>query len=230
MRKHHFIGLLIIVALNMLMSTISDAWNDETHIAIAKKDRYKKWFNAAGADIAKIKAGYVEKHNHFSNNPPDNIITDRTILKQTKNYNTINPTGHLYGAIIASVRDYLKQTQKGKYAKYHLAYCVHYIGDLSQPLHNTLYNAYNKKNHITTDGIINDEVLENLSKIKIYPIEINSERDLVSQIARIANLSLKLGYKIESENRLITKNEAYKQIGHSASLIKALLVYLQSVH
>jgi hypothetical protein len=74
-----------------------------------------------------------------------------------------------------------------------MAYCAHYIGDLSQPLHNTLYDEYNRKNHGKTDGVINDRILDNLDAIKVYDIELRTEGDLVKEIARIANLSLTLG-------------------------------------
>ena len=36
---------LILIAL----PSLGRAWNDETHIAIAKLSGYKKWFNATGA-------------------------------------------------------------------------------------------------------------------------------------------------------------------------------------
>ena len=203
------------------------SWHDETHIAIAKATGYKKWFNATGADMAKLKAGDIEKLNHYVNNPIGTTVTPEMVLQQVKKYNqTDDPTGHLYGAIIASVRDYLKAKNTGKYGEYHLGFCAHYVGDLSQPLHNTLYNSYNRKNHQTTDGIINDEILDNIDKIKIYPIKINSEKDLANEIARIANLSLKKGYQIQDEKRLLTKDEAYEQISHSASLFKAILEYV----
>jgi hypothetical protein len=152
------------------------------------------------------------------------------VFQQIKKYNNKNDIrGHLYGAIIASVRDYLKEKQLGKYGEYHLAFCSHYVGDLSQPLHNTLYNSYNRKNHGTTDGIINDEVLDNIDKIKIYHIKIESEKDLANEIARIANLSIEKGYQIQDEKRLLTKEEAYEQISHSASLFKAILKYVEKV-
>ena len=158
---------------------------------------------------------------------PKLLPTPEMVLQQVKKYNqTDDPTGHLYGAIIASVRDYLKAKNTGKYGEYHLGFCAHYVGDLSQPLHNTLYNSYNRKNHQTTDGIINDEVLDNMDRIKIYPIKIESEKDLANEIARIANLSLKKGYQIQDEKRLLTKDEAYEQISHSASLFKAILEYV----
>jgi hypothetical protein len=223
--KQFFIAVLLLI----IFPALSFAWHDETHLAIAKAANYKKWFNATGADMAKIKAGDKEKHNHFANNSPGTIITAKEVIKQAKKYNKRQFRGHLYGAIIASVRDYLKDTNKGKYSEYHLGYCAHYVGDLSQPLHNTLYNFYNRKNHVITDGIVNDEVLDNMSRIEIYPITITSEQELAGEIARIANISLALGYKIESEKRLLTKEEAYIQLGHSVSLLKAILQYARSI-
>ena len=100
------------------------------------------------------------------------------------------------------------------------------MGDLSQPIHNIELTAFNRKYHRDVDGIINGEVLDNLEKIKTYPIKIGSEDDLAKEVARIANLSMALGYKLQDENRLLTKDEAYVQIGHGASLFKAILGYL----
>ena len=95
------------------------------------------------------------------------------------------------------------------------------------PLHNTLYDIFNRQHHTAMDGIVNDEVLDHLERIRIYPIQIRSEEDLVGEIARIANLSMKLGYQLESENRMLSKEEAYVQLGHSASLLKAILEYVR---
>ncbi|MGA3118141.1 MAG: hypothetical protein ABSF90_27390 [Syntrophobacteraceae bacterium] len=55
------------------------------------------------------------------------------------------------------------------------------------------------------------------------PIQIKSEEDLVKEIARIANLSMKSGYQLEVLNRMLSKEEAYVQMGHSASLLKTIL-------
>ena len=220
--------LILFLLVSLAISLQASAWHDETHLAIAKAAGYQKWYNAAGADIAKIKAGKIEAHNHFSNNAPDITITPEMVLSQIERYNRIDRDGHLYGAIIASLRDYIREKGLGKYGQYHLAYCIHYIGDLSMPLHNTLANDFNQKNHTKIDGIINDEVIDNLDKIKIYPIKIRNESDLVKEISRIANVSKSLGYKIEQENRLLTKEEAYTQISHSASLIKAILSYAEN--
>ena len=220
------IAFLIFLILCILPAT-GWTWHDETHLAIAKAAGYNKWYNAAGADITKIKAGNIENKNHYCNNAPGNEVTAEMVLKQAGRYNDpSDETGHLYGAIIQSIREYRTTTKKGKYAEYHLAFCAHYVGDLSMPLHNTLYNAYNRKTHTVTDGTINDEVLDNLSKIRVYPIEIKSEGDFAKEVARIANLSMKLGYQLEKKGRLLSREEAYQQISHSASLFKGILSWL----
>lgn len=54
-----------------------------------------------------------------------------------------------------------------------------------------------------------------------------SEEDLVREIVRIAKLSMKLGYQIETGNRMLSKEEAYVRLGHSASLLKAILEYVK---
>ena len=207
--------------------SISSAWFDETHIAVAKVAGYQKWFNAAAPDIARVKLGEKEDHNHFVNNPRGTVITPEKVLAQVEKYNQIDPSGHLYGAIIASVREYIEVRKKGRYAEYHLAYAAHYIGDMSQPLHHTLYEDFNRRYHSKMDGIVNDEVLDNLDKIKVYPIEIKTEQDLAKEIARIANLSMVQCYKLEDEGRLLTREETYNQLSHSSSLMKAVLDYLE---
>jgi hypothetical protein len=53
----------------------------------------------------------------------------------------------------------------------------------------------------------------------------NFEDDLIKEIVGIANLSMKLGYQLEMENCPLTKEKAYSQLGHSASLLKAGLDY-----
>ncbi len=202
-RIQRIVALTILLFLNL--PGLSQAWYDNTHLAIAKAAGYQQWYNAAGPDIAKIKAGDKEARNHYSNNPPGSVITPQMILDQITRYDDpSDEKGHLYGAIVASLRDYRSAKAAGKYAVYYLAYCVHYVGDLSMPLHNTLYNSFNRQNHAAMDGAVDDEVLDHLDRIKIYPIKINSEDDLIKEIARIANLSMKLGYQLEKENRNLT--------------------------
>ena len=221
----HFLFLTLFSLVSM-HSSLSVAWHDETHLAIAKAAGYYKWYNACGADMAKLKAGHIEGHNHYANNKSGTVVTPEMVLAQANSYNRVDFGGHLYGAIIASLRDYIKEKRAGKYREYHLAFCAHYVGDLSQPLHNTSYNSFNRKFHTTIDGIVNDDVLRNLHLVKLTSIQIDSEIDLAKEIARIANLSLKLGYKIEDEGRPLTKDEAYRQISMSASLLKGIRDYV----
>jgi hypothetical protein len=225
---------IILAAVFLLLAStvyISSAfgWYDKTHLAAAKAAGYYKWYNAAGADIAKIKAGGIEGYNHFFNNPSNIEITPEIVLKQTGQYNNPNNRhGHLYGAIIASLREYQNTAQKGKYAEHLFAFSAHYIADLSQPLHNIPYDSFNRQYHGINDGTVEKEVLENTGKIEkhMYKIDLRPshfEDDLAKEIARIANLSAQFGHKLRKENRNMTKKEAYIQLGHSASLIKAVL-------
>jgi hypothetical protein len=174
---------------------------NETHLAIAKAAGYNKWDSSAGAEITKMKAGDVEQYNHYFNNKDNVEVTPEMVLDQVKRYNNPNDNeGHLYGAIIASLREYIEATRTGKYAEHYLAFCAHYIGDLSQPLHNIQYDDFNKAHHVINDGIVEAEVSENIPKIKrnIYPIILrpeNFKEDLAKEIARIANISRQLGIK-----------------------------------
>jgi hypothetical protein len=220
------------LALMLLFSTPASGWYDETHLAILKAAGYKKWFHAAGPDIAKIKAGRIESNNHWFNNIAGVPVTAEVVLRQVKQYNDPkNKEGHLYGAIIASLREYKKADQKGKYAEYHLVYSAHYISDLSQPLHNVPYDFFNRSHHAANDGIVNQEILKNTARMNkyVYPIYLdknNFEQSLAVEIARIANMSRSLGITLQKEWRNMTAEEAFRQLGHSVSLFRAILEYL----
>ena len=67
-RFKFYFGIYVILFMATVFPHPSMAWDDETHIAIAKVAGYRKWYNATGADIAKIKAGNTEGHNHYINN------------------------------------------------------------------------------------------------------------------------------------------------------------------
>jgi hypothetical protein len=222
--------IVVFVAISIVhIASPSYSWHDRTHIAIAKAAEYRYWFNSAGADMTKVKSGDIEEKNHYFNNNDENTVTDQMVLGQARCYNSPSDTeGHLYGAIIAAIREYQKNRSVGKYAEYHMAFAAHYIGDLSQPLHNMRYDNFNKAHHGTNDGIVDNEVLDNIGEIQrnMYEIKIRPdhyEDDLAKEIARIANISRMLGAKLKLENRDMTRGEAFLQLGHSASLLKAAL-------
>jgi hypothetical protein len=209
------------------MAGTAHAWYGKTHLAIAKKAGYRNWYNASAADIARLKAGDLEQHNHYVNNRKDAVITPDTVLAQIKKYDSPrDDKGHLYGAIIGSLRLYINAKKAGEFAEDHMAYCVHYIGDLSMPLHNTYYNPFNNRYHLEMDGILENKIMDNLHGIKIEKITIKTEADLIREICRIADLSTALGFRLEKEERMMTRDEAYRQVGLSASLLKAVLEYV----
>lgn len=222
------ISAIFVLFLILATAGPAAAWYEETHLAVAKAAGYGRWYNAAAADIAKAKMGSREGHNHFHVSPHGTVITPEMVFEQARRYDRVDPEGHLYGAIIASFRDYLTVRRKGKYAENQMAYLIHYVGDLSMPLHHLPLSTYSRKYHAANDGIIEDEVLANLKKIRIYDLSIGSERELAVAVARIAHLSKALGQNLEREGRLMTKAEAYVQISHSASLLKAILRYIRS--
>lgn len=229
MKRFVFLYIFLVATfLSQCVPGIARAWNDETHLAIAKAAGYRKWFNAAGADMVKLKTN-IEGGNHYVNNSLSTVVTPAMVLAQADSYNRIDEKGHLYGAIIGAFREYVKDKKLGKYGEYHMGFCAHYVGDLSQPLHNIRYDEFNQKYHRLVDGAINDEVLDNLSRIALYSVVIHSEADLAGEIARVANLAIALANRLETENRMITKEEAYRQIGHSASLFRAILAYAKTL-
>jgi hypothetical protein len=214
------------------------AWHNNTHLAICKATGSDMWYHCAGPDIAKIKAGNMEAYNHWFNNSAEAAVTPQMVFDQIDRYNKrskiFDTEGHLLGAIIASLRAYEKDLRAGKYALYHLIYCAHYISDLSMPLHNIAYDDFNREHHNANDGIVENTILNDTEKISryIYPITLsdkNFEADLAREIARIANISRKLGYKLRAEKRDMTKQEAYIQLRHSASLLKAVLQHYNKI-
>ena len=230
---YEYVALKIMIVLCILsLASQATAWHDQTHLAICKAAGFDMWYHCAGPDIAKIKAGNIEAYNHWFNNDAEAEITPQIVFDQIEHYNKRNkildPEGHLLGAIIASLRAYEKDLRSGKYALYHLVYCAHYISDLTMPLHNIAYDDFNEQHHNANDGVVEDTILNESEKITghMYSITLSKkdfEADLAREIARIANLSRVLGYKLRSEKRDMTRQEAYVQLGHSASLLRAVL-------
>jgi hypothetical protein len=234
--KKYARGVFLICCL-MVFTGQAQAWHDKTHLSIAKAAGYEYWFNAAGADIAKIKAGNMEKYNHWYDNIRQVEVTPRMVIDQVGRYNMADAAdtqGHLYGAIIAALREYEKTAVSGKYGEYHMAYAAHYIGDLSNPLHNTPNDEFNIKHHQANDDAVEKTVFGHPDKITrhMYAITLRDDRfetDLAREISRLANISRKLGYRMRAENRDMTPEEVYIQLGHSASLLKAVLKHFKKV-
>ena len=261
MRQAFFKGMAALTLCGFLFgSGPAWGWNDRTHMAVSKAAGYDKWYNSAGPDITKLKARGKEKGNHYCNNngaTKVDAVDAALVMKQVKLYNNcIDDEGHLYGAIIASLRNYLKRNKSHKskkYAGYHLVFCAHYLGDLSMPFHNVCYGksegpvgALNARRHAVNDGIVENrknkdwyqDVIRIEAKIKEkmpkYRVTIKSEEDFSQNIAGLANKSRALAYKMAQETsvdgrkgRDLTEEEAYEQLAQSAALLQAVLQYAE---
>ena len=228
MRKISFGFLAIFLFVSCFTSAM--AWHDRTHIAVGVAAQFDQAYNLAAPDVAKLKAHTVEEYNHWVDNPETTTITKAFIKGQIQKYNLgmeSEKAGHLYGAIVAAIRAYQDESAAGKFATYHLVYAGHYIGDLSMPLHNIENNPFNiLPNHYDNDHIIENEITTNINELKLFPMTIKNEDDLIQNIVLIATKSKELGYKLQKEKRNMTKEEAYQQISQSASLFKAVLEYV----
>jgi len=221
--------MLALLAL-LLLPSAAFGWHDRTHVAIAWAAGFDRWYSAAAPDVAKLKypCGAYEGKNHYSHNTAGEPVRPELVRSQVKLYDRADDSeGHLYGAIIASLAGYRKLEAAGKFADYHLVYCSHYIGDLSMPLHNVPYDAFNKAYHHVNDGIIESTVFRDAAEIRsrCYSIEIKNEDDLAREIARIAEISRQLALKMKREERSMSREEALTQVVHSASLLRAVLLY-----
>jgi hypothetical protein len=207
------------------------AWHDKTHLSVAEAAGFDLWYSAAAPDVAKSKEmfGPVESPNHYYNNNANRRVTPEMVMAQAGRYNQPgDDEGHLYGAIIGSVKDYLAMKKSGKYARYPLVYCAHYCGDLSMPLHNTAHDDFNKERHSINDGVIEFSVRNNIGYIRrmMRPPVIDSEADLAREIATVAESARKLGLKMRRQHRDMSVEEAYAQVARSASLFNAILAWL----
>lgn len=223
------------------------AWHDATHMAVVKAAGLDNLvYLAVGADMAKEKAGRVESQNHFNNTPQGVTVTPEMVLAQVADYNKPgDDDGHLYGAIIAALNDYLLKGASGKYALYPFGYAAHYLGDLSMPFHNIIYDDFNKKNHAANDGIVEssgprDEAtdakvarlaleirkrMKNLPPIHLSANGTSFNKELAVQIAVIANNASALGYAMRDaspQRTRLTEEEAYRQLAQSARLLQAV--------
>lgn len=208
-------------------SNASYAWSERTHLAIAKAAGYDKWYNAYSVDLFKHRLGKSEKYNHYFNDMTSQVTTTQ-VLVQSEPYGKVTGTsGRLYGAIIETARAY-RNNNSNKY--YNLARLSHYIGDLSNPEHNITYSKifHDESDQMLEDDLADELFIVNSNKIisYMYPVNIRDnywEEDLAKEIARIANLSRQLGQKYRAASKNMTKEEAFIQLGHSASLLKAVL-------
>lgn len=229
---------VVVIQLFLMLLTADQAaaWNDRTHMAVVEAAGAANLsYLAVGADMAKERAP-IERLNHYCNNQKGTVVTSKMILDQVPYFSTAEPeSGHLYGAIIASLETYRAQKKNpSKYALYPLGYAMHYIGDLSMPLHNMEYGTFNKMHHGRNDNVVEndpklvDEIRALMGKyqVKIEPQKFRES--LISEVAAVAGRSITLSYQLqESKTSLMSKATAYDQLAQSAALLRAVLIALE---
>ena len=229
------------------------AWHDATHMAIVKAAGLDDYvYLAVGADMAREKAGGHEDGNHYCNNLRGAVVTADMVLDQVRDYDCrCNGGGHLYGAIIAALDQYRERTLSGRYGRYPLGFAMHYIGDLSMPLHNVEFNDFNKTWHSANDGVVEGNgfeptdarvariaariraKMESVPPVRLPPAKADAakfKRALAQKIAESANRSIAIGYAMQDskpQRTIMTRDEAYRQLAESAALLKAVYGALQ---
>ena len=98
---------------------------------------------------------------------------------------------------------------------------VHYLGDVTQPLHAYKYGEFNKAYHSTFDRILNDMTEKELSKSLsgVTP----AVGDLKKNVRKELLKSNKLAMRLEKEGRVITRKEAIGRLRRSVALSKQYL-------
>jgi len=232
-------------------------WSCETHTYIALEAGMKNPETACLPDLAREENKSLLGPLHWHDAAPNTVVTpsyiDKFKIVEAKyvkvgspdskpiTINVPDPSGVLYWKIVELYEKMRGAT--GWIYDYYLCNIAHYVGDLSQPLHNFAYDeepasdgktypeigAWAKENHGQFDSVL-DSYLPLAGEEKIHfqalivPVQIMSVDDLKTEISKIANSAIGLANRCYSEKgRIITKEEALRQIAMSVSLLKGII-------
>lgn len=231
-------------------------WSSQTHIFIAQQAGLKYPESACFPDASREENQDLLGPFHWHNAAPDTIITpeyiDRfPIVKEshlTRNYfkpkklNILVP--HQVGALYARIVDlyHRMQGKRGWAYDYYLGTVAHFVGDLSQPLHNYPHGQslasdgqkypeqgqWSAHRHQHFDNVLNRRLNleadgERQFQARLITITVTSEADLKKEIARIANRAITLANTCYAEQRDLTEDEAFRQVALSVSLLKGIM-------
>ena len=219
--------LILVIAATLSIQSI--CWHDATHIAImqASNTSYSPCL-AIAPDVLTRKLP-SEAQNHYTA-VHGTEVNAQNVFEQIKYYDMANDsTGHLYGAIVAAYRQVVISMLSGNRPDYDYSFVAHYVGDLSQPLHNSPYDSFNKKNHNRIDGIADD--VRNLSILisaKMESLHIGSDDELVSTIVNLANDARDADKKLRRTCDM-SLDTALTLMGKSSSMLRAIECYLNDI-
>ena len=259
--KNRVFVVCITLTLIHLSSSLVYPWSSATHTFIAQKAGVSNPQYANFPDVSRNENYSLLVPLHWHDAAPNTIVTPDYIDQYQitiGNYAKVGAgdskpikirvpdhAGVLYWEIME-----LYQKMKGKTGweyDYYLFNIAHYVGDLSQPLHNYPYGnepasdgkiymevgTWAKENHRAFDDILEsslplDQKTDRTFDSWIGTISIKSVDDLKREISKVANHSIALANKCYSERRIITKEEALKQVAKSVSLLKAIIASTKS--
>ena len=238
-----------------MLSGNAYGWSCKTHLFIAREAGVADPQTACYPDLWKKENDALLGPHHWHNAAPDAVVDaeyiDRfqikeesfirlggTSLKPVK-IKVPDPAGVLYWKIVDTFR--MLQDSRGWEYEYYVSTIAHYVGDLSQPLHNFPYGSdpagngrsypeqgiWAKKMHQEFDQTLDtslplsgDEAGRFAGMIK--PPAIVSVDDLKKEISRIANAAIALANRCYTEKRVLTREEALRQAAMSVALLKAI--------
>jgi hypothetical protein len=245
------------IAILLILAFSGDVfgWSCKTHTFIASEAGMMNPESACFPDVSKEENDDLLGPFHWHNAYPSATITQEYIdqykvtgklieldssVKRKINIRIPDHSGVLYWKILD-----LYQRMKGKKGwryNYYLINIAHYVGDLSQPLHNFPYGdqpasdgksypevgGWSKEKHGVFDSAIDHYLPLNGEKKEAFQnmvtaIQISSVDDLKAEICKVSNASISLANRCYAERRNMTKDEALKQLALSVSLLKGII-------
>ena len=238
--------LLIIPAMLASFGTLSlapltaEAWTDQTHMAIERAAGLSSYQNACAPDVSKtvsainkLKKNDGQGHFFDASKPPTRKDVEEQ-LEMIGQGRDDSPDGWILGAIINATRKSKACTEMGRFDDYNYAILGHYCGDLSMPLHMSVYDDFNKKHHLNIDQTLNrSDVKYDVDGVPLITKEMtvddsvrfNSEDEIIDYMLKIANESFELGQKLRAEDRELTHEEAIQRVNRSATFFRAIMRY-----
>lgn len=239
-RLVRLLALLLVLTLAPLMPAL--AWTDQAHMAIGLAAGFARFQNCAAADISHTVATIngltqTDVQAHFFNAPEDHELTACDAYTQLQYIGQSRedcPDGYLLGAILHTTRLCREKTAGGEYDDEYYAVLLHYVADLANPLHMSVYDDFNRSHHFACDNILSDNeaaypvfaavaLADEIPAVEVPCIE--TEDELLEAVLTLARQSQELNRTMRAEHRNITREEALLQIGRAAALGTAIMRY-----
>lgn len=247
---------LSVLFLLLASASTASGWSSRTHTFIAQEAGLRNPELACLPDVTREENESLFGRFHSHNAAPGTIVTPdyidqypisvgRYVKVGSPDSNSIrirvpHPCGVLYWKILETYQ-HMKKIRGLEY-EYDLYTIVHYVGDLSQPLHNfprgsypasdgmvyTEEGSWSSSHHFEFDAVLDSSLPLNDKGEKAFQAMIErtpltSVEDLKRQICRIANSSILLANRCYTEKRTMTRDEALKQLAMSVSLLKGIM-------